>query len=172
MQTIVRMTNKTLQVVSLVKTYQNEHNADEILFLLPEKYGKLNLVDCNITMYWKNKDDYGDTILLELQPELYNDTYLSSTVLLTNKFTQIDGYIELWLEIVNGDNAVVLKTNKIKIPILEHSGSMDAIPEGKLSLVDSLNIHLQQLDAEIQNIYNSMPTIEEIEELFLTAMTD
>lgn len=168
MQTIIKMNNKSLQVTSLVKTYQNEHNADELLFLLPPAYGSLNISDCSITVYWENQNGQGGTIpLLFDADELYNDTYLQAYVPLVSTFTQISGDIELYLKIVNGENEVVLKTNKVKFPIHEHEDSDTVIPEGELSIVGSLNMQVQLLDAEIQRMYTSRPTIEEIEALFL-----
>lgn len=93
-QVIIKMgENKLLHIVSLIKVYKNENNADELLFLLPQTYGTKNIRDCKVVMNWINKDQHGGQEELNFSEELFKDTHLQAIVPLTIDYTQVTGNI-------------------------------------------------------------------------------
>lgn len=167
LKSIIRMNpDKSLQVISLVQTFQNENNADELQFLLPQTYGDIDILTCKVTLYWLNSQGQGDAIPLQFDTELYNDMYLKSIILISNKFTQVIGDLELWIEILNTESTTLLKSGVVKIPIREHKDFNEYIPEGQLSILDEINFKIQQLESGVTDIYNSIPSVDDIESLF------
>lgn len=148
--TIIMNEKKELHKTTTPTIYQHENNADEILILVPEYYGDLNLKECNIMFNWlqpseNEEENRGNIKLLEFENELYNNLYLQLIVPLTVTETANAGDIEIFLNIINEQNQVDMKTGSVFLGIKSHKKITDYIPEESLSLLSDYMIKMQQL---------------------------
>lgn len=148
--TIIMNDKKELYKTTTPTIYQHENNADEILILLPQYYGKLNLKECSVTFNWVQPNDNeeknkGNIKELEFEKELYNNMYLQSIVPLTVTETANIGEIEIFLNIINEQNQVDMKTGSVFLGVKPHKQITDYIPEEGLSLLSDYMIKMQQL---------------------------
>lgn len=149
--TIIMNSNKELQRTTTPTIYQQENNADEILVLVPQYYGNLNLRDCAVTLNWiqpstsETEKLSGNIKKLEFKEALYKDIYLQSIVPITITETSMVGEIEIFLTIVSEKNNVDMKTGSTYLEIHPHKKISDYVPEETIELLSDYLIRMQQL---------------------------
>jgi hypothetical protein len=147
--TLIMNSNKELQRTTTPTIYQNENNADEILILLPQKYGNVSIKDCSVTINLlqttTDNTNTGNIKLLEFKEDLYKDLYLQAIVPITVTETATAGMIEVFLNIVHETNQVDIKTGSTFLEIKKHKKVTDFIQDGQIDLLSDYLIKMQQL---------------------------
>lgn len=152
MYAIIKMDeNKNLHKVSIPTIYNQENNTDQILILLPQYYGNVNIKECSVTLNWihhssDTDNSKGNIKLLDFEEELYNDKFLQALTYITATETSTVGQIELFLEINHPNNNVVMKTSSVFLEIKPHSSISDYIPEETIGILSDILIRMQQLN--------------------------
>ena len=77
--------------------YQNEKNADTLVFLLPRVYDETDMADCTVLMRYVLPSGSGRSEEIEMDPVPYSDEYYRYRLKLTTKFTSEFGTVMLWL---------------------------------------------------------------------------
>ena len=130
--------DKTLSQTIVSTNYENENKAEKIWFLLPKQYGDVNLSDCSIQLYVLNPNNLGKTYTLNLESELYKDTFLQSYFTITTDITSVTGNYEIWLNIVNVSTSMVIKTASTYLPVLNKKVISNYFSSSDLSTMDKI----------------------------------
>lgn len=73
---VIKMNDdKSLETTVEATIYQNEKNADTLVFLLPRLYEEVNLADCIVLLRYLLPDGTGKSEELEMSPVPYNQNY-------------------------------------------------------------------------------------------------
>lgn len=125
--------------------YQYEKNADTLVFLLPKSYEEENLADCAVLLRYILPDGTGKSEELEIEPEPYNDRYYRYRLGITSTLTETVGTIELWLDINNMYNNLVLKSGTAFIEITPAKDITDYLSSNDLNQLDHLAAQVEIL---------------------------
>lgn len=149
--TIIMNNKKELRLTTTPTIYQNENNADSILVLLPEYYGDISLRECGVTLNWIQPNSgvdesySGDIKRLEFLPELYKSIYLQAIVPITVTETNVAGDIEIFLQIVNPNNSLDMRTGSTSIGVKSHKNISNYVPKETIDLLSDYLIKMQQI---------------------------
>jgi hypothetical protein len=156
MYAIIKMDeNKNLHKISTPTIYNHENNTDQILILLPQYYGNLDIRECSVTLNWIQPESdsssninnvKGNIKLLEFEEELYKDKFLQAATYITVTETSTVGKVEIFLEINNSTNNTIMKTSSTFLEIKPHTSITDYIPEETIDILSDYLIKMQQLN--------------------------
>lgn len=150
--TIIMDDNKNLNRTSIPNIYVQENNTDEILILIPEFYNELNIRDCSVTLNWIQPSNdiidntKGNIKLLDFEEDLYKEKYLQARTPITVTETASAGQVEIFLEIRNPSNNIVMKTGSTFIEVKSHKSITDYVPEETIDLLSDYLIKMQQIN--------------------------
>lgn len=139
--------DKSLVTTVQATIYQNEKNADTLVFLLPKFYEEENLADCTILLRYLLPDGIGKSEELEMSPIPYNKEYYRYNLKVNTRITAIPGIIELWLCAINLHDDVVLKTGTTTIEVTAVKEIMDYLAPEDLNQLDKLTAKVKHLEA-------------------------
>lgn len=125
--------------------YQNEKNADTLVFLLPRVYDETDMADCTVLMRYVLPSGSGRSEEIEMDPVPYSDEYYRYRLKLTTKFTSEFGTVMLWLTALSRDNLVVLESGEATVPVLQRKPIDDY-------LSDKDKTHLELLDQQVAEL--------------------
>jgi hypothetical protein len=152
--------DKSLHLTKNSTNYLGENNAEDILLILPITYNDTDLRDCSITLHWINQNSSGNVTNIILSEELYKASYYQSKIPITIAHTFMVGNIEIWIEVMNPDINLAIKTSTIKIPVLDHKNVQDYIPEQQLALFPSYIMQMEELNNTATNILSGVSASE------------
>lgn len=109
--------DKSLETTVEAMIYQNEKNADTLVFLLPRLYEEVNLANCIALLRYILPDGTGKSEELEMSPVPYNQNYYRYNLKMNTRLTETAGTIELWLCVLSLYDDVVLKTGTAIIEV-------------------------------------------------------
>lgn len=138
--------DKSLATTVQATIYQNEKNADTLVFLLPKFYEEENLADCTILLRYLLPDGIGKSEELEMSPIPYNKEYYRYNLKVNTRITAIPGVIELWLCAINLHDDVVLKTGTTTIEVTAVKEIMDYFAPEDLNQLDKLTAKVKHLE--------------------------
>lgn len=140
----------TKELITTVRgtIYQNEKNADTLVFVLPRTYEEVDLADCTVLMRYVTPSGTGQSEEIEMDPIPYSEDYYRYRLKASTKFTKEVGYLTIWLTILSRDNAVVLETGEAKIPVLERKNIDDFMSDADKSKLDLLGEKVDKLQKE------------------------
>lgn len=138
--------DKSLETTVEATIYQNEKNADTLVFLLPRYYEGENLADCNILLRYLLPDGIGKSEELEMSPLPYNKEYYRYNLKLNTRLTAMPGKLELWLCAINLHDDVVLKTGTATIEIAPVKEITDYLAPEDLNQLDHLTAKVEHLE--------------------------
>lgn len=140
----------TKELITTVRgtIYQNEKNADTLVFVLPRTYEETDLADCTVLMRYITPSGTGRSEEIEMDPVPYSEDYYRYRLKASTKFTKEAGSLTIWLTILSRDNAVVLETGEAKIPVLERKNIDDFMSDADKSKLDLLGERVDKLQKE------------------------
>lgn len=142
----IKMNEDKSLVTTIQSTiYQNEKNADTLVFLLPKYYEEENLADCAVLLRYLLPDGTGKSEKLKIEPEPYNDNYYRYRLSITSTLTETVGTVELWLEIINMYDNLVLKSGTVFIKITPSKDITDYLSSKDLNQLDHLAAQIESL---------------------------
>lgn len=149
------------QLVSSYNTsiYQGEHNADEILFLIPIHYNHINLAKTTVHLHVIDTTNIEDILPVEFEVDLYDEFYLKYRFDVTQKITYQDGQICLWLEFIDAENDILLKSGDCYVSINAARLSSAAINGGELTIIQKLQSDITLTNLLIEKLetkYNEL----------------
>lgn len=128
--------------------YQNEKNADTLVFLLPRKYEETDMASCTVLMRYVLPSGSGRSEEIEMDPVPYNEDYYRYRLKAASRFTKEFGSLVLWLTVVSRDNAVVLETGETTVPVLERKNIDDFMSDADKSKIDLMDEKIAKLQKE------------------------
>lgn len=128
--------------------YQNEKNADTLVFLLPRVYDETDMADCTVLMRYVLPSGSGRSEEIEMDPIPYNDEYYRYRLKAATRFTKEFGTITLWLTVFSRDNTVILETGEASVPVLERKDIDDYMSDKDKSKLDLLDEKVDKLQKE------------------------
>lgn len=138
--------DKSLETTVEAKIYQYERNIDTLVFLIPRYYEETNMADCAVMMRYLLPSGAGKSEELVMSPLPYNKDYYKYHLKLTTRFTENIGDIELWLNIINLEGEVILKTGSVKLSISETKEITDYMVPEDLNQLDKLDAKIKLLE--------------------------
>ncbi|MCM1224804.1 MAG: hypothetical protein NC548_61180 [Lachnospiraceae bacterium] len=149
---VIKMNDdKSLETTVETTIYQNEKNADTLVFLLPRLYEEVNLADCVVLLRYLLPDGTGKSEELEMALIPYNQNYYRYNLKMNTRLTAEAGTIELWLCALSLYDDVVLKTGTATIEVTPVKEIMDYLAPEDLNQLDRLTLkvkHLEQKKAD------------------------
>jgi len=92
----IKMNNdKSLVTTVHAMIYQNECNADTLVFVIPKTYDNIEMANCSMLMRYILPDGVGKSEEIEMDPIPYNSEYYVYRLKAGSRFTKIAGKIEL-----------------------------------------------------------------------------
>ena len=131
--------------------YQNERNADTLVFLLPRTYEGTDMADCSLLMRYVTPSGSGHSEEIEMDPIPYDENYYRYRLKVSSRLTCECGTLTLWLTAISRGNDVVLETGEAVIPVLERKNINEYLSDqdkGRLDLLDEKVAHLQSTKAD------------------------
>ena len=140
--------NEDKSLVTTVQStiYQNEKNADTLVFLLPKFYEEENLADCAVLLRYILPDGTGKSEELEMTPIPYNKEYYRYRLKVNTRVTAVPGSIELWICAINMYDNTVLKTGTAAIEVTAVKEIMDYLAPEDLNQLDRLTAKVKHLE--------------------------
>lgn len=138
--------DKSLVTTVHATIYQNEKNADMIVFLLPKYYGEKNISDCSVLLRYILPDSTGRSEELEMEPEPYNERYYRYHLSINSSLTEAAGAIELWINILDEHEDLVLTSGTTEIEIVPAKDITDYLSSKDLNQLDRMQIQLKDLN--------------------------
>lgn len=114
----IRMgTGKELFTTVRRPIYQGEQNVDDLIFIVPKKYGEMDIAACTVTLQYMlpETDDYVD---LMLESSEYNDEFLACKTPLAASLTSRSGTVLMRLVIRDESGQAVLISGAGFMPVL------------------------------------------------------
>ena len=108
MYTIVMDKYKNLNTTVRTTLFQQESMVDKIQFLVPPKYGDVELKDYTVTLKYVDPNGNFHSEALVLDEEMYKD-YLRYELPVTTKLTQVSGTITLRLTLIKFEGGVTVE---------------------------------------------------------------
>lgn len=146
MYTIVMKADKTLVATQKIKIYQRENAVDKIQFLLPVKYGEIELEKFLVTLKYVDPTDTVHSETLVRDEEIYKEEFLRYTLPFTTALTRNEGDISVWLTAVRVDpeNEVqyVLHTGEHNITVSPLKDLYYTVPGEALEAIDQKMVQL------------------------------
>ena len=155
MYTILMKNDKSLVATARATLFQRENLVDKIQFLIPEKYGDLNLMDCEIVFKYVTPVNEADSEILIKSEELYKDRYIVCTFPVEVDFNKAAGDVIAHLSMMklstkNGLHEEVMHTGEIVIPITPRSDYFAFVSNKSLDVLDQkildLNAKMAAMD--------------------------
>ncbi len=150
---ILMTSRKQLKITEDSKLYQKENIVDQLIFLLPVKYGEIELSNFTVTCIYLNPQGERKTELLTAEEELYKENFLMYKLPVDTEISKYNGIITLSLSCVWLDSDTmkqyVLKTGTVQIEISPIRDLYEFIPDSTLAVLDQ---KMLQLDAKIQAV--------------------
>lgn len=144
---VIKMNDdKSLETTVEATIYQNEKNADTLVFLLPRLYEEVNLADCIVLLRYLLPDGTGKSEELEMSPLPYNQNYYRYNLKINTRLTETAGAIELWLCALNLYDDIVLKTGTAAIEVAPVKEIMDYLAPEDLNQLDKLTLKVRHLE--------------------------
>ncbi len=112
--------DKSLRVASSPRLFAGENRADDLLFLIPEQYGSIEIDECVVNMIAELGDDTMLTATLDRMDDMFANQYLMYSMPITNALTSRGSGVRIHLNILDEQNDVLMKTGTVTIRI-EHS---------------------------------------------------
>ena len=138
--------DKSLITTVQATIYQNEKNADTLVFLLPKYYEEENLANCAILLRYILPDGIGKSEELEMSPIPYNKEYYRYNLKVNTRFTAIPGIIELWICAIDMHDDVILKTGTTTVEVTATKEIMDYLAPEDLNQIDKLTAKVKNLE--------------------------
>lgn len=114
--------DKSLRVTSNPRLFMGENRADDLLFLLPEQYGSIEIADCVVNMVAELGGSTLLTATLDRKEGVFANRYLMYGMSITNALTSHGGGVKIHLNILDEQNDVLMKTGEVTIRV-EHSAT-------------------------------------------------
>ena len=144
---IIKMNNSKDLLITIPTTiFRGEKNADLITFLIPMEYEDRNMADCAAVMRYILPDGTGRSEGLNYDPLPYKG-YLQFSTVADTRLTKLDGLVTIWLTFFDGNDAVVLKTGEVNVPIAKSKNIYDYMCDEDLDQLDQLVARIEYLDA-------------------------
>ena len=138
--------DKSLITTVQATIYQNEKNADTLVFLLPKYYEEENLANCAILLRYILPDGIGKSEELEMSPIPYNKEYYRYNLKVNTRLTAIPGIIELWICAIDMHDDVILKTGTTTVEVTATKEIMDYLAPEDLNQIDKLTAKVKNLE--------------------------
>ena len=113
MYTLKMNEHKELITTQVRKLYQGENLVDNLRFLIPQKYGEIDLTPYVATLICTNQDDAVWNEELCLAPENYNKTTLCYHLPVDSNLTKHSGDIRIRISLKNSDGNVLYSGESI-----------------------------------------------------------
>lgn len=117
--------DKSLRVTSNPRIFMGENRADDILFLLPEQYGNIDIGKCSINMSAELPDSVLLTVALNRMEGALSDQYLMYGVSITGALTSCAGKVKICLHITDDQNNILMKTGTISVRVERSADGSD-----------------------------------------------
>lgn len=153
--------DKSLQMTKSSANYQMENLADNLVFLIPPKYEDYELGKCSILLFLLNQNENPNIVQLESQNETYND-YIVYKIPIDRNLTFKPGSIKMWLNFINSDWNLVLKSGYSYLKISEHDLSEEYLPDEDLDLLDQWQT---KMDSVYKTALDSLSKTQELANL-------
>jgi len=145
----IKMNNdKSLVTTVHAMIYQNECNADTLVFVIPKTYDNIEMANCSMLMRYILPDGVGKSEEIEMDPIPYNSEYYVYRLKAGSRFTKIAGKIELWLSAIDVHDNCVFKTSSLYIIITPTKNICDCMSEEDKDQLNALSVKVQRLEAE------------------------
>ncbi len=129
--------DKNLSIVARpVHNYEQENLAETLEFILPVSLLGRNVLDCITSVHIIDASEHADVITLDLSVSERNPNYLVDSFKLSGLFTQEDGLIRLWIEIIDRTDTAILKTNEVSFPVFHHEVVDEYITDEQISFIE------------------------------------
>lgn len=167
--------SKALVIVHDMRIYQNENLANKMVIRLPKEWYDYDLSLFTVSLYWVNAGNKAYVEMLEPSDELEKDGYLTYTLPLDSKFTQIAGEntIKLTMTWFNEEDnrSYKIESGELKIPILAQNEYFAYVPDTAFTSlnqkIEELKNIADQLSVTTENIPNTIPKDLEINDQVL-----
>lgn len=154
MYTIVMNSDKSLSRKNIITLYQREKLIDKIKFMIPVKYGEIDLLDYVVTLKYINQANEAHVEILTPSDEYYKDVLRCFYLPIDTNLTKFAGDIELRLTLSKVDEITreqsVLHSGKTTITI-QATEAVFKIDEN-LELIDQLLGKVQAVEERIEYI--------------------
>lgn len=129
--------DKNLSIVARpVHNYEQENLAETLEFVLPVSLLGRNVLDCITSVHIIDASEHADVITLDLSVSERNPNYLVDSFKLSGLFTQEDGLIRLWVEIIDRTDTAIIKTNEVSFPVFRHEVVDEYITDDQISFIE------------------------------------
>lgn len=129
--------DKNLSIVARpVHNYEQENLAETLEFVLPVSLLGRNVLDCITSVHIIDASEHADVITLDLSVSERNPNYLVDSFKLSGLFTQEDGLIRLWVEIIDRTDTAIIKTNEVSFPVFRHEVVDEYITDNQISFIE------------------------------------
>lgn len=147
--------DKSLTTTVQATIYQNDKNADTLVFLVPMTYEEKNISDCTVLLRYILPNKVGKSEELEMCPEPYKN-YYQYRLKVSSEFTDIPGQIELWLSIIDAYDDLLLRTDNIFITVRPAKDITRYLSTKDRNQLDKLNEKVTRLEHQKADniIYN------------------
>ncbi len=138
--------DKELETTIHSTIYQGDKNADTLVFLIPQKYGDVNMSDCFLSLRYILPNGSGRSEELEMFPIPHNKEYYQYRLTLASRFTDIAGEIEVWITAMNFEDDVLFRSGTTKISVIPHKSIERYLPPEDLNQIDKLAAKVNKLE--------------------------
>lgn len=137
--------DKSLMTTVKSKIYQNEKNADTLVFLVPMHYEDKNIAECTVILRYILPNKVGRSEELEMCPEPYKD-YYQYRLKVSSTLTNIPGKIELWLSIIDANDDLLMKSDNIFVTVYPTKDITRYLSPNDRNQLDKLSEKVAQLE--------------------------
>ena len=170
MYTIIMNDDKSLPTSIKTTLYQREKLADKIQFLIPQKYGVMDLSKCTAKLKYIDQGNISRSELLEKNSELYKDR-LRFILPVNNKLNYFAGNISIRIIFTNKETGQELRTGDCLITI-NPSGIIEESSTENSSEVNEKIVALENQIKELQeNQANDLKLTDDLLQLSIDGET-
>lgn len=153
MYTILLEPNKKiLTTVSRVTLYQRESLVDKLQFILPQKYGDIDLSadNCQIVLKYTDPANNSYAVCLVKDKDLYKENYIRCELPIDISLTRFAGNITLYISVMDLNiedsiEAEILHTNGVTITITPLDDIFGFVPNESFQKLDQEILKLQAI---------------------------
>ncbi len=142
----IKMNNDKSLITTIKATiYQNEKNADTLVFLVPQTYERIDMADSTMLLRYILPNGIGKSEELEMDPEPYK-TYYQYRLKVTTAITSMPGKIELWLSAIDLHDNLIFKSGTAFIEVSPSKDITDYFSGEDMEQLDRLNAKVAILE--------------------------
>lgn len=139
--------NKELITTVRGTIYQNENNADTLVFFVPRVYEDRDTQNYSISLWYVTPDGSRRSEEIKMDDEPYNDDYYRYSLSVSSHMTAECGTVKLWLTFADLESQVLVETGEASIRVIARTDKDGESSDQDPGTRDDLEIRVMKLEA-------------------------